>query len=280
MSNDVEALLKEKGIPFNFSGHDLLIRCLNPEHPDKNPSLRVDKLTGMLHCFSCGFKGNIFKHFGIVQNMQSAEVMRIKNKIQAVFSESIGLEMPFGYSLFDKPFRGISVETLRKYEAFTHKDFENRIVFPLRDGLGKIKVFIGRHMFSNVGKRYDIKPSGVPVPFFPHNPNIVNGSLILVEGIFDALNLIDNGITNVISVMGTQGITKDTGHKLNNYRLMGCNKIYILFDGDAPGKDAAGKLEPVINNLGFLCKKIDLADDADPGMMDPDDIKHLKELIT
>jgi DNA primase len=279
MSNEVEALLTEKGIPFNFSGHDLLIRCLNPEHPDKNPSLRVDKLTGMLHCFSCGFKGNIFRHFGIVQNMQSAEVMRLKNKIQAVFSESIGLEMPFGYSLFDKPFRGISAETLRKYEAFTHKDFENRIVFPIRDSLGKIKVFIGRHMFSNVGKRYDIKPSGVPVPFFPHNPTIVNGSLVLVEGIFDALNLIDNGVSNVISVMGTQGITEKTAHKLNNYRLMGCNKIYILFDGDKPGKEAAEKLEPVINNIGFLCKRIDLAEDADPGMMDPDDIRQLKGLI-
>jgi DNA primase len=280
MSNEVETLLTEKGIPFNFSGHDLLIRCLNPEHPDKNPSLRVDKLTGMLHCFSCGFKGNIFKHFGIVQNMQSAEVMRLKNKIQAVFAESIGLEMPFGYSLFDKPFRGISAETLKKYEAFTHKDFENRIVFPIKDGLGKIKVFIGRHMFSNVGKRYDIKPSGIPVPFFPHNPPIINGSLILVEGIFDALNLIDKGVSNVISVMGTQGITPgNAGVKLSNYKLMGCTKIYLLFDGDAPGRKAAADLEPVINKLGFFCKKIDLDEDADPGIMDEDDIKQLRKLM-
>ena len=45
--------LEEKGIDYTLSGKDAVIQCLNPEHDDNNPSMRVDKLTGMFHCFSC-----------------------------------------------------------------------------------------------------------------------------------------------------------------------------------------------------------------------------------
>lgn len=285
MTTPVEDLLVERGIPFNFSGHDLLIRCLNPEHPDKNPSLRVDKLTGMLHCFSCGFKGNIFSHFGIVQNFQSVEIQRIKDKIQAIFSESVGLEMPFGFSYYDKPFRGISVRTLRYYEAFTHKDFENRIVFPLRDSLGKIKVFIARHLFAKPSdgiKRYDIKPSGVQVPFFPHNPILENGTLVLVEGLFDALNLIDNGMTNVISVNGLQTLNpKNISSKLATYRLMGCSRIVTMFDNDDAGKKHTDIMLPALKEAGFLAEPVEWKnlEYKDPGELPADLIKELKKAL-
>lgn len=285
MTTPVEELLTEKGIPFNFSGHDLLIRCLNPEHPDKNPSLRVDKLTGMLHCFSCGFKGNIFSHFGVVRNFQSAEIQRLKEKIQAVFSDSIGLEMPFGFSYYDKPFRGISVKTLRYFEAFTHKDFENRIVFPLRDSLGKIKVFIARHLFSKPGdgiKRYDIKPSGIQVPFFPHNPTIDGGTIIFVEGLFDALNLIDNGMNNVIATNGLQGLNeKNAATKLANYRLMGCTRIVLMYDNDEAGHKHTKIMLPIIRNLGFMSEPIEWRDMEykDPGELPPETVQQLKKAL-
>ena len=64
----VADLLKEKGVYYMPSGHDLLIRCLNPDHDDSNPSMRVHKDTGIYHCFSCGCKGNIFKYFGVFSN--------------------------------------------------------------------------------------------------------------------------------------------------------------------------------------------------------------------
>ena len=55
-------LLTEKGIDFKVQGNDAVIKCLNPEHDDTNPSMRVDKITGVFHCFSCGFKGNKFRN--------------------------------------------------------------------------------------------------------------------------------------------------------------------------------------------------------------------------
>ena len=59
----VEELLVEEKIPFKMSPADFVVSCLNPEHDDSNPSMRIDKITGVFNCFSCGYKGNIFKLF-------------------------------------------------------------------------------------------------------------------------------------------------------------------------------------------------------------------------
>ena len=64
----VEELLQEKRIDFKISGQDYVVKCLNPEHDDNNPSMRIDSITGIFNCFSCGFKGNLFKHFGAAAN--------------------------------------------------------------------------------------------------------------------------------------------------------------------------------------------------------------------
>ena len=74
MSNEVENLLKEKGIRFMVSGNDYLTKCFNPDHEDSNPSFRIDKIKGIGHCFSCGFKFNIFKHYGLITNTVNIKV--------------------------------------------------------------------------------------------------------------------------------------------------------------------------------------------------------------
>ena len=61
---NVEDLLLSKDIQYIPKGKDFVIRCLNPEHEDRNPSMRIDQVTGIFNCFSCEYKGNIFTHFG------------------------------------------------------------------------------------------------------------------------------------------------------------------------------------------------------------------------
>ena len=39
---DVLEILNKEEVGYTPSGQDYLIRCLNPEHDDSNPSLRVD----------------------------------------------------------------------------------------------------------------------------------------------------------------------------------------------------------------------------------------------
>ena len=44
-----QELLQEKNLDFKLSGRDLLVKCLNPEHEDTNPSMRIDNVTGIFH---------------------------------------------------------------------------------------------------------------------------------------------------------------------------------------------------------------------------------------
>ena len=39
--------------------------CLNPEHPDKHPSMHLDMRHNKAHCFACGANYDIFDVIGI-----------------------------------------------------------------------------------------------------------------------------------------------------------------------------------------------------------------------
>ena len=42
---NVEDLLRQKNIEYIPKGKDYVVRCLNPDHADRNPSMRIDQVT-------------------------------------------------------------------------------------------------------------------------------------------------------------------------------------------------------------------------------------------
>jgi DNA primase len=282
MSDPVLDLLNTKNLAFTVSGRDYLIKCLNPEHDDSSPSFRIDKVTGVAHCFSCGFKTNIFKHFGILTNHTSIKVAKLKQKLAQVKVAFDGLELPDGATVYSKMYRGISVNTLKHFGAFTTYQEEkliDRIVFPIRDIRDKISVFVGRHMLSNGNPRYVNYPVNTEMPLYPVKYKGTFKSAVLVEGLFDMLNLYDRGLTNVTCCFGTNTLQKDTSLKLLPLKTQGITHIYLLFDGDKAGNDAADKLKPMIEELDFIVEIIRLPDDMDPGDMDDEYVNSIKEYV-
>ena len=91
---NVETLLTDKQIYFMPKGGDFLVRCLNPDHEDRNPSMRIDQITGIFNCFSCGFKGNLFYYFGERANQLQQRRELFKKKLLQKRSESVGLSFP------------------------------------------------------------------------------------------------------------------------------------------------------------------------------------------
>lgn len=279
MSEAVANLLTSNGIQFTISGKDYLIKCLNPEHDDSNPSCRIDRVSGLTHCFSCGWKRNIFKHFGVFFNNSSVRVAKLKEKLENLRVALTELEMPEGCTPYTQVFRGISVQTLKHFEAFystRDEKIQDRIIFPIRDVSGKIVAFIGRHTLSNANPRYLVFPHGRPLPMYPYK--IEGNSIVLVEGIFDMLNLYDKGLRNVVCAFGTSTISEDNASaKFLPYKAQGIDKVFILFDGDIAGRDAAKKLEPIILGQGFKVEIVDMADDTDPGDLNEEDVSSIKE---
>ena len=90
----VEELLEQQKIPYKVSPKDFVVSCLNPEHDDHNPSMRIDRVTGIYNCFSCGYKGNLFKHFDAPSNALDIRREGFKRKLQEKRADSIGLTMP------------------------------------------------------------------------------------------------------------------------------------------------------------------------------------------
>ena len=280
---NVEELLNKKDIKFRPSGNDYLIECLNPEHEDSNPSLRVDKITGVFHCLACSFGGSIYKHFNINISIVDNRVLFLKSKIREMYVNNFII--PKGAEPFLVPFRDISVETLNHFQAFTHSDYEDRIVFPLRNVSGNIAGFNARHMYSDVQPKYIFDPPNMKVDLYPFDAKPLNGSIILVEGIFDMINLYDKGLTNTVCTFGTAfGATKNPKTRANNirrllnFKLRGVTKIYIMYDGDNAGRSASKNLVEYLADE-FIVEEIELDEDVDPGGLSFRDVKNLKEIL-
>lgn len=270
-------LLNDRQIRYKEAGKDYQIVCINPEHDDSNPSMRVDKVTGVFHCFSCGYKGNLFRQFGAEPNFVDIRIAKLQDKIVEILSDK-NLTMPIDAVPFCRDYRDISAETYMQVHAFTSNaedEYKDRLMFPLYDIRGNIKVFMGRALHSDIESKYLFHPRKVMPPLFPAHPEIWKNSIILVEGIFDALNLMDKGCYNVVSAFGTHSLLKTYEQKLSHFKIMGVNKFYIMFDGDDAGQSAGKKLENVLNDNGFNAETIELPKDMDPGDLTQKDITTL-----
>jgi DNA primase len=283
MSDPVLDLLQKNQLSYTVSGRDYLIKCLNPEHEDSNPSFRVDKVSGVAHCFACGFKTNVFKFFGVFTNPVPIKIAALKEKLNDLKTANLGLELPNGHTPWTKQFRGISPATLKHFGAFytnAVEKLQDRIVFPIQDIRQKTVVFVARHTLSQGNPRYVNYPTGVKIPVFPAHLPSGYSSMVIVEGIFDMLNLYDKGLENVVCAFGTNTLQNETKQKLLPFKAQGITHVYLLFDGDEAGRKAAQTLKPVIEQEGFIVEIINLPDDTDPGELDEEDVRGLAEYVT
>jgi len=283
MSDPVLELIQKNDLKFTVSGRDYLIKCLNPEHPDSNPSFRVDRVSGIAHCFACGFKTNLFKYYGVFTNPVPLKILALKEKLDALKKFGQELELPVGYTPWTKQFRGVSPATLKHFGAFYTNQVEklqDRIIFPIKDITQKTVVFVGRHTLSNGNPRYLNYPQGVKIPIYPSHLPSGYTSMVIVEGLFDMLNLYDNGCKNVVCAFGTNTLQNDIKQKLLPFRAQGITHIYLLFDGDDAGRKAAKLYKPLLEEEGFIVEIIDLPDDTDPGNLDSINVRSIVEYTT
>ena len=273
----VDELLTSQGIEFRTSGKDFLIRCLSPDHEDRNPSLRIDKTTGIFNCLSCGYSGNVFNHFGEKPDWLQMKRESLKDMILKKMNEASGLSIPENAVQFDQDWRGISGDTFRKFEAFQHNnsEFIGRVVFPIRGISGKIVAFCGRHQ-GQVDPKYLFHPSGAKLPLFPIVKPI-QGRIVLVEGIMDMLNLHDKGLTNAVCAFGVNTVTAE---KLNILKIQGISGIDICFDNDEAGQRGADKLRETLEKNDMVSNTVSLwSNIKDPGELTASQVIKLREKL-
>lgn len=282
---DLVDLLNEKGINYKKSNNpsEILITCTSGEHVDKDPSLSYNLEKDMFHCWSCGFKGSkrkFLESIGIsseitFETKQAFKIQKLKNKLQKLI-EANECNMPTEYRGWTQGFRGIDEKTVKEFKMFTTSEmgFEDYVCIPVYQ-FGKLKFIEGRYRFNSKNKpKYNRKPAGVNVSniAFPLDKLEDKSKVIIVEGIFDMLNMWQHGFRNVLCVFGTQNFNEQ---KVKLFDDIGIRNVQIMFDGDAAGQSAAAKVRNLLtkNNISSSILKLPLG--KDPGILVLDEINSL-----
>ncbi len=169
--------------------------------------------------------------------------------------------------------------------------FRNRIIFPIRDGRGRMAGFGGRILDPNDVPKFLNSPQ---TPVFDksallyglehaRNPIRALDQVVIVEGYLDVIALHQAGFTNTVSPMGTAL----TEHQLRLLKRL-TRRFILALDPDAAGDKATlrglqlarqtmdRQTEPVFDARGLIAHETRLQADIRvttlPPGMDPDDV--------
>jgi hypothetical protein len=123
-----------------------------------------------------------------------------------------------------------------KTNGSAKEHFAGRVIFPVFDENGLIVQIYGRNIGATGVKHMLL--SGVPLALF--NPKaLISSEIILCESVIDALSIMAMGYKNVAAVLSVNGMKDDLFEKIINSNV---KKVFIAFDNDSPGNNAASSL--------------------------------------
>jgi 5S rRNA maturation endonuclease (ribonuclease M5) len=272
---DLRDILKGKGIYFRETNNpaEIIIQCTSGEHTDKNPSLSFNMDKNVFHCFSCGFGGGTIKFLqsiGIteklhIESKQEYKIIKLQRKLRAL--KNIGnLQLPRATNDVTWDFNGVSANTLQEFGAFTTAEYglDDYICIPVYL-FGRLKFIDARIRHSGTRKpKYNRRPEGISVAdvLFPVDKIDNTNEVVLVEGMYDMLNLWEKGITNCLCIFGTQNFNKK---KIELLDKIGIHKVILMMDGDIAGRNATTKIKGLLDYNNILSKEIYLPEGIDPG---------------
>lgn len=163
------------------------------------------------------------------------------------------------YSQNDIADTGLIIKS--KYGKYYDR-FANRLMFPILNVHSKVIGFGGRSLDDSEPK-YLNSPETI---LFNKSSNLYNMNLAyrhkhlyLVEGYMDVISLYQNGIENVVGVLGTAFNNK---HAVLLKRY--CNKVTLLFDADEAGIRAMLRAIPILQANNISANVLQLPDAKDP----------------
>lgn len=160
--------------------------------------------------------------------------------------------------------------------------FRDKIIVPIRVS-GQVVGFYGRAVNDDDAVRHlRMSNDRVIIGEGPFNWNPRRDEIIAVEGIFDALALIDKGFTNAVATFGTQGFSTARNKKLLQESQV--RRVYVCFDGDTAGEKSAVNTVFGIEDMVKEVRIVDLgAEDPNEFLLShsPDDFQdRLRKSLT
>ena len=156
---------------------------------------------------------------------------------------------------------------IAKQDNKAYDRFRDRIMFPIFDTSKRPIGFGGRGLTADAQPKY----LNSPETFLYQKNKTLYGlhvsqyhikqskSVIIVEGYMDFLSLFQAGVKNVVATSGT-ALSDGQAHIIQRFT----NKIYLVFDGDSAGINAAQRAIFVLAPYNFDMRVLILPDEEDP----------------
>lgn len=142
----------------------------------------------------------------------------------------------------------IGAGLLARRDTGTGDYFFNRLMFPIFSLSGRVIAFGGRVLDDSEPKYLNspetpvYRKGAMLYGLYQARAYLREGLPILVEGNFDLLSLVENGINNVVAPLGT-ALTPDQAALLRRYN----SRVLLLFDGDSAGRAACRRsIDPLL----------------------------------
>ena len=149
--------------------------------------------------------------------------------------------------------------------------FSRCVVFSLKDRHGRVAGFYGRSTLANaqVPHRYC---AGAKTGMF--YPQAAQGAplVILVEGILDALAVLQAGFANTMALGGTQGLSQALLEHLKAQNIL---EVVLCLDGDGAGAQATISLAERLTREQFTVRSLTLPPGSDPLSLDAETLRAL-----
>src|SRR5699024_9008625 len=144
--------------------------------------------------------------------------------------------------------------------------FRGRVIFPIRNHIGKVIAFGGRTISGAHPKYLNSSES----PLFQKSQMLYNfdearkhmrktNEVVLCEGQMDAIAITEAGVPHVVATLGT-ALTEYQAKLLKRY----VDTVIICYDGDEAGLEASYRAALLLQNSGCTIKVSQLAADMDP----------------
>ncbi|RWZ60050.1 DNA primase [Halobacillus fulvus] len=200
--------------------------------------------------------------------------------IERGFSEETIQKYQIGFSPTSKDFvvtflekKGFHPQTMVKAGLLSSNDrgeytdrFRGRVIFPLRNHLGKTVAFAGRSMGDQQPKylnspETDLFQKGKLLYNFDYARATIRKQkkVILFEGFVDVISADQAGIHNGVGTMGTS-MSSTQANLLKRY----VDDVIICYDGDQPGLAAALKAAKLLKETGCQTSIARVPDGMDP----------------
>lgn len=268
-------LLELRGIEYKKTNNpsEILVKCTSGIHSDSSPSLSLNIEKNIFNCWSCGFRGGLPKFLNSIgeseylefDSKQPIKIKKLAEKIQKKL-EVAEVKLPQDRKIYQGTFRGIRPDIYREFGAFTTNEMTltDYLCIPVYQN-NKLKFIEGRLLSDLPNQsKYSRKPAKTAVVdiLFPIDKISRTNHIILVEGLFDMINMWQIGFTNTLCIFGANNFSKKKVEILEN---KGITRVDLMFDSDKPGKLAAEKAASLLESRDIYVRIIELPPGIDPG---------------